>query len=108
MAAPGDNGKARKAHLHQVVWRAVRPPVLLSLAQVRESGLPAFFFDYGESLVYWDDELFDIHDWGDALQTGVDPTALPPAVLEHAIGIEHGWRHANACTCGLCRRRPGH
>lgn len=99
MAVPADSGKVRRAHLH----RAARPPLLLSLAEVRESGRPAFFFDYDESLVYWDDELFDIRDWGDALQTGADPTPLPPAVLKNAVGIEYGWQRAHACDCRLCR-----
>ncbi len=87
-AVPADSGKVRRANLH----RAARPHLLRSLAEVRESGRPAFFFDYDESLVYWDDELSDIRDLGDALQTGANPTPLPPAVLENAVGIEYGWQ----------------
>jgi len=75
---------------------------------VRESGRPASFFDYQEALVYWDDELFDLRDRSDALRTGANPPPLPPAVLEHAIGIEYGWRHTIACACGLCRQRAAH
>jgi hypothetical protein len=77
----------------------------LSLSEVRESGRPAFFFDYGEALVYWHDELFDLRDWGGALQTGADPAPLPAAVLESEVGIEYGWRHTIACACDLCRQR---
>jgi hypothetical protein len=84
------------------VYRVVRPTVVLSLADVRESGRPAFFFDHREALVYDGDELYDVHDWGTALQTGADPTPLPHDVLEHAVGIEYGWRHAVSCNCDRC------
>jgi hypothetical protein len=84
------------------VHRVVRPTVVLSLADVRESGRPAFFFDYGEALVYAKDELYDVYDWGIALQTGADPLPLPHDVLEHAVGIEYGWRHAVSCDCDAC------
>jgi hypothetical protein len=84
------------------VHRVVRSSVVLSLAEVRESGRPAFFFDYGEALVYEGDELYDVHDWGTALQIGADLMPLPHYVLEHAVGIEYGWRHAVACDCRAC------
>jgi hypothetical protein len=84
------------------VYRVVRPTVVLSLADVRESGRPAFFFDYGEALVYEGDEVYDVRDWGDALQSGAEPMPLPHDVLEHAVGIEYGWRHAVICDCDAC------
>ena len=84
------------------VHRVVRPTVVLSLADVRESGRPAFFFDHSEALVYAQDELYDVHDWAAALQTGADPMPLPHDVIEHAVGIEYGWRHASSCDCDTC------
>ena len=73
MAMPGGKRGVRGARVRRAAWS----PVLLSLAEVRESGRPAFFFDYQEALVFWDDQLFDLHDWSDALQTGADPPPLP-------------------------------
>ena len=84
------------------VHRVVRATVLLSLDDVRESGRPAFFFDYGEALVYAKDELYDVYAWATALQAGADPLPLPRDVLEHAVGIEYGWRHAVSCDCDRC------
>ena len=40
--------------------RAARSRALLSLKEVRASGLPAFFFDHGEHLLYIDGELYDL------------------------------------------------
>ena len=75
---------------------------LLSLAEVRESGRPAFFFDYGEALLFIDGELFDLQHWGAALQLDSGPMPLPRVVLEHGVGIEYGWRHAGDCDCPAC------
>lgn len=76
---------------------------MLSLAEVCESGRPAYFFDYGEALAFWRGQLFDLRDWRESLRTGADPSPLPAALLERPVGIEYGWRHADACECGLCR-----
>ena len=90
-------------------WRdavdeAARSRAVLSLDEVRESGRPAFFFDYGEALLFIDGELFDLRHWGVALQFDVDPVPLPRQILEHGVGIEYGWRHAGECDCRACSR----
>jgi hypothetical protein len=79
---------------------------LLSLDEVRASGRPAFFLDYGEALLFIDGELFDLQDGGAALQAGGDPLPLPRDVLEHGVGIEYGWRHTARCDCDVCTRDP--
>ncbi len=76
---------------------------ILSLAEVRESGRPAYFFEYGEALLYRRGQLFDLRDWPDLLRTGAHPSPLSASVLERQVGIEFGWRHADACVCRLCR-----
>lgn len=76
---------------------------LLTFVEVRDSGRPAFFYDYGEALVYRRGEIFDLHDWGPCLSSGVTPAPLPAVILESPVGIEYGWRHAEACDCRLCR-----
>ena len=85
---------------------AARSRVLLSLAEVRASGLPAFFFDHGEHLLYMDGELFDLRDGDAAWQAGSRPLPLPRQILESGVGIELGWRHAADCRCHSCRK-PG-
>ena len=40
--------------------RRPRSPVALSLAEVRESGLPALLLDFGEALLYLDGEIFEV------------------------------------------------
>jgi hypothetical protein len=85
--------------------RAARSRVLLSLEEVRASGLPAFFFDYDEHLLYLDGELFDLRDGDAAWQTGSRPSPLPRCILEDGVGIEHGWRHAGDCRCHVCSTR---
>jgi len=82
----------------------VRPedcsPRQLLLEEVREAGLPAYFFDNGERLVYVDDQLYDL--------AGDDPGQRPPRPLPHSIiecgvGVEAGWRHTGRCACRFCR-----
>lgn len=80
----------------------VKHPIL-SLAEVRESGRPAYFFEYGEALLYRSGRLFDLRDWRGSLRTGGAASPLPDTVLERSVGIEYGWRHADACDCRLCR-----
>jgi hypothetical protein len=75
---------------------------LLTFAEVRAAGRPAFFYDYGEALVYWGDQIFDLRDWSDSLQSGAPPVPLPSVLLEQPVGIEYGWRHADACDCPFC------
>jgi hypothetical protein len=84
--------------------------VLLSLDEVQAIGLPAYFFDHGEHLMYLDSELYDLRadDLRDAVTTrvaGSRPPVLPHRVLEDGVGIEHGWRHVAECGCPYCRRR---
>lgn len=94
-----------------------RPPrshglssVLLSLDEVQAIGLPAYFSDHGEHLMYLDGELYDLR--GDDLRTagamrkpGSRPPALPHRILEDGVGIEYGWRHVAECGCPYCWRR---
>ena len=84
--------------------RAARSRALLSLEQVRAIGLPAFFFDYDEHLLYVDGELFDLREGDAAWKADSRPLPLPRNILEDGVGIEHGWRHAAECTCPCCRR----
>ena len=85
---------------------AARSRTLLSLKEVRASGLPAFFFDHGEHLLYMEDELFDLRDRDAAWQAGSRPLPLPRQILESGVGIELGWRHAAGCGCRYCGK-PG-
>lgn len=73
----------------------------LLLDEVRRSGLPAYFFDHGEQLVYLDGELYDLAET--APDGGVTVRPLPHQVLESGVGIEYGWRHRADCACPLCR-----
>ena len=84
---------------------AARARALLSLEEVRASGLPAFFFDHGEHLLYMDGELFDLNDRDAAWQAGSHPRPLPRQILESGVGIELGWRHAADCRCRHCRKQ---
>jgi hypothetical protein len=79
---------------------------VFSFVEVRASGRPAYFWDYGETLVYVRDQLFDVREWRESLVTGTAPAPLPAALLESPVGIEYGWCHAEACTCSSCRGRP--
>lgn len=85
--------------------RAARSRALLSLEEVRASGLPAFFFDYDEHLLYLDGEIFDLSDGDAAWQAGSPPLPLPRYILEDGVGIEYGWRHAADCACRFCRKQ---
>jgi hypothetical protein len=81
---------------------AARSRTLLLLEEVRASGLPAFFFDYDEHLLYLDGELFDLHEGDAAWQSGSRPRPLPRHILEDGVGIEFGWRHQADCRCEYC------
>lgn len=76
---------------------------LLSLEDVRASGLPAFYTDHGERLLYMDGELYDLRDTDGEWQAGSRPSPLPHRILEDGIGVEFGWWHAHDCTCSFCR-----
>jgi hypothetical protein len=80
----------------------------LSLDEVRELGRTAFFFDYGEALMYLDGEVFDIHEWGASMPSDALSLPLPREVLEGGVGIEYGWRHMRGCACHLCARWAQH
>lgn len=73
----------------------------LSLDEVRACGLPAIFLDYGEVLLYRDNQLFDLRRLNG--QPEASPFPLPARVLESGLGIEYGWHHVGGCTCRLCR-----
>jgi hypothetical protein len=75
-------------------------PKRLLLKEVREAGLPAYFFDDGEQLVYLDGELYDLAELK-AAPGSLRP--LPREILESGVGIEYGWRHTRHCRCSLCR-----
>ena len=78
---------------------------LLSLQEVRASGLPAFYTDHGERLLYMDGELYDLRDTDGEWQAGSRPLPLPRHVLEDGVGVEFGWWHSHDCTCPLCWKR---
>jgi hypothetical protein len=82
-----------------------RSRALLSLDEVRASGLPAYFFDYSEELLHLDGQLFDLRDVEAAERAGVDPLPLPREILENGVGLEYGWRHIAGCACHYCRQR---
>jgi hypothetical protein len=75
---------------------------VFSFDEVRESGQPAYFFEYGEALVYHGGQIFDLREWEGSLRTGVEPAPLPSVLLETPVGIEYGWCHAQACRCSCC------
>lgn len=72
----------------------------LLLDEVRASGLPAYFFDHGEHLLYLDGDIYDLRDVDAASRSGSRP--LPHQVVESGVGIESGWRHAAGCACAYC------
>ncbi len=74
----------------------------LSLQEVRESGLPALFFDYGDALLYLDGRLYNAGDWVTPDVTSTPPQPLPAQILENGVGIEYGWQHAAGCACRFC------
>ncbi len=94
-------GDGRGEHERQ----SVRSRPRLTLEEVRASGLPAFFFDHGEHLLYLDEELYDIEDGDTAWEAGSHPEPLPRQILIDGVGIEHGWRHAAGCACHHCQKR---
>ena len=75
-------------------------PKRLLLQEVLEAGLPAYFFDDGEQLVYLNGELYDLTEAKSA-SGALQP--LPREILESGVGIEYGWRHTRHCACTLCR-----
>ena len=88
-------------------WTAMRfdrprSPVPLSLAQVREVGLPALFLDYGEALLYLEGDVFDVDATRAPLRAGSGPIPLPAAILASGVGIDYGWHHAGDCACRFC------
>jgi hypothetical protein len=75
----------------------------LLLEEVRASGVPAYFFDHGERLLFLDGEIYDLREVGTAARAGTNPTPLPHAILENGVGLEYGWRHIADCACPHCR-----
>jgi hypothetical protein len=82
-----------------------RPRPLLSLDEIRASGLPAYFHDHGEELLFLDGELFDLREAEAAQHAGKEPQPLPREILENGVGIEYGWRHVPDCVCHYCWQR---
>ena len=77
---------------------------VLTLEEVRESGLPAFFVDFGESLLYERGQLFELRDREAWRPEGLSRRPLPAEVLAGGVGIDYGWRHAARCACRYCSR----
>ena len=75
----------------------------LLLEDVRASGVPAYFFDHGERLLFLDGEIYDLREVGAAARAGTNPAPLPHAILENGVGLEYGWRHIAGCVCPQCR-----
>jgi len=82
-----------------------RSRAVLTLDEVRAGGLPAYFYDYSEELLYVNGELFDLHEVQAAELAGADPQPLPREILENGVGLEYGWRHAAGCACHYCWQR---
>jgi hypothetical protein len=82
--------------------------VPLSLAEVRESGLPALLLDFGEALLYLEGEIFEVGANSAPLPAGSRPVPLPAVILATGVGIDYGWHHAGHCACRFCSkgRRP--
>ncbi len=84
--------------------RRPRSPVALSLAEVRESGLPALLLDFGEALLYLDGEIFEVDASLAPLRVGSHPVPLPAVILATGVGIDYGWHHAGHCACRFCSK----
>ena len=84
--------------------RRPRSPVALSLAEVRESGLPALLLDFGEALLYLDGEIFEVDESLTPLRVGAHPVPLPAVILATGVGIDYGWHHAGHCACRFCSK----
>ena len=67
----------------------------LLLEEVRQIGLPAYFFDHGERLLFLDGDIYDLREVGSAARSGTSPMPLPHGILESGVGLEYGWRHAS-------------
>jgi hypothetical protein len=77
---------------------------VLTLEEVRESGLPAFFVDFGESLLYKRGQLFEVRDRDAWRPEVLSRVPLPAEVLATGVGIDSSWRHAARCACRYCSR----
>ena len=75
----------------------------LLLEEVRHIGLPAYFFDHGERLLFLDGDIYDLREVGTSARAGTSPMPLPHGILESGVGLEYGWRHAAGCACPHCR-----
>ena len=78
---------------------------ILSLNEVASLGAPALFLDYGETLLYENGVLYDLHETLEGGAGRFPPEKLPVEVLEHGTGIEYGWYHLVGCDCPACRKR---
>jgi hypothetical protein len=84
--------------------RRPRSPVPLSLAEVRDSGLPALLLDFGEALLYLNGEIFEVDASFAPLRADSPPVPLPAAILASGVGIDYGWHHAGHCACRYCSK----
>jgi hypothetical protein len=84
--------------------RRPHSPVPLSLAEVRESGLPALLLDFGEALLYLAGEIFEVDASMAPLHVGSHPVPLPAVILATGVGIDYGWHHAGHCACRFCSK----
>ena len=87
--------------------RRPRSPVPLSLAEVRESGLPALLLDFGEALLYLAGEIFEVDASMAPLRVDSRPAPLPAVILATGVGIDYGWHHAGHCACRFCSKGGG-
>jgi hypothetical protein len=78
---------------------------LLSLSEVTSLGEPALFLDWGETLLFRDGALFDLHGTVDELAAADPPEELPGEILAAGVGIEYGWHHLAGCECLACAYR---
>ena len=84
--------------------RRPRSPVPLSLAEVRESGLPALLLDFGEALLYLEGEIFEVDASWAPSRAGLRAVPLPTSILATGVGIDYGWHHAGHCACRFCSK----
>jgi hypothetical protein len=74
----------------------------LSFREVVNSGRPAVYRQFGDSLLFVDGTLFDVLKPGSPIELGLKVPLEDPHFVRRAVGIEYGWRHALDCSCDAC------
>ena len=77
----------------------------LSFREVIDSGRPAVFRQFGDSLLFVDGTVFDVIKPGSPIELGLKVPLEDPYFARRAVGIEYGWRHALHCPCDVCAPR---